>query len=189
MPLHHIIPLHEWKIRINPLADRYDPDFNEPDNTVWLTLKQHAQAHLFLFELHANKYDWVAYSTLSGQMTMASAKKEAQREAGRRTGNLNKLPQRRIENRQRNLERYKNPETHKMMRVKCWDICSKKLKGVPKSESHKAAMRGLRPHVNQTGGDNNNARRIETPYGSFGSIADAARELNLSRGQVTRIIL
>ena len=149
MPWHHIIPLHEWRLRINPLADRHDKDFNASDNRVLLTLAQHVQAHLFLFEITANKYDWVAAQTLSGQMTMSEAKKEAQREAGRRTG--------------------------------------VKLRGVPKSESHRAAMRGLRPHVNQTGSRNNNARAIRTSRGNFGSSADAARELNLSRGRVTRI--
>lgn len=189
MPWHHIIPLHEWKVRINPLADKHDKDYNASDNKVLLTLPQHAQAHLFLFEINANKYDWVATQALSGQMTMDEAKKEAQREAGRRTGNLNSLPQRRIENRQRNLERYKDPETHKMMREKSWDICSRKLKGISFTEAHKAKLRGPRPHVNQTGSNNNNARAIKTSRGNFGSIADAARELNLSRRQVTRIIL
>jgi len=189
MPWHHIIPLHEWRLRINPLADRRDNDFNASDNRVLLTLAQHAQAHLFLFEITANKYDWVAAQTLSGQMTMSEAKKEAQREAGRRSGNLNRHPQRRIENRERNLERYKNPETHKMMREKSWDVVSRKLKGVPKTEAHRAALRGPRPHVNQTGSKNNNARAIKTSRGNFGSIADAARELNLSCGQVTRIII
>jgi hypothetical protein len=51
----------------------------------------------------------------------------------------------------------------------------KKLSGVPKSERHKAALRGKRPHVNQTGGNNNNAVAVETPYGAFGSVSECAR--------------
>ena len=53
-----------------------------------------------------------------------------------------------------------------------------KLTGVPKTEEHKRNMRGLRPHVNQTGSLNNNAKPIETPYGFFGSMTEAFNELN-----------
>jgi hypothetical protein len=53
----------------------------------------------------------------------------------------------------------------------------KKLKGIPKSEEVKQKMRGKRPHVNQTGGNNNNAKKIETPFGIFNSIRDASKQL------------
>lgn len=49
----------------------------------------------------------------------------------------------------------------------------------PKSEKAKQSMRGLRPHVNQTGYRNNNARPIYTPYGAFGSMTDASRKLGV----------
>jgi hypothetical protein len=52
-----------------------------------------------------------------------------------------------------------------------------KLTGVPKSQEHKNNMRGKRLHVNQTGGKNNNAKRIETPFGIFDSISDASRQI------------
>ena len=52
-----------------------------------------------------------------------------------------------------------------------------KLTGVPKTEKHKENMRGKRPHVNQTGAKNNNAKGIETPFGFFGSISEASRQL------------
>lgn len=55
------------------------------------------------------------------------------------------------------------------------DGAKKKLAGVPKSEAHKIALRGKRPHVNQTGGNNNNAVSIETPHGKFESISECAR--------------
>jgi hypothetical protein len=52
-----------------------------------------------------------------------------------------------------------------------------KLTGVPKSEEHKYNMRGKRPHVNQTGSKNNNAKCIETPFGIFGSIREASKKI------------
>jgi len=42
-----------------------------------------------------------------------------------------------------------------------------------------------KPHVNQTGAKNNNAKGIETPFGFFGSISEASRQL---KGYTYRII-
>jgi hypothetical protein len=53
-----------------------------------------------------------------------------------------------------------------------------KLTGVSKSEEHKQNMRGKRPHVNQTGSKNNFAKKIETPFGIFGSIREASQQIN-----------
>lgn len=78
MAKHHIIPLHEWKRRINPKATRRDLNFNAPDNYVWLTTEQHAQVHQLLFELYQNEFDRIAYQTISGQI----GKEEATRLAG-----------------------------------------------------------------------------------------------------------
>jgi hypothetical protein len=52
-----------------------------------------------------------------------------------------------------------------------------KLKNVPKSEEHKQNMRGKRPHVNQAGANNNNAKKIKTPFGIFDSIRDASKNI------------
>jgi hypothetical protein len=52
-----------------------------------------------------------------------------------------------------------------------------KLTGIPKTESHKNNMRGKRPHINQSGCDNNNAKKIHTPFGIFGSIKEASNEI------------
>ena len=52
-----------------------------------------------------------------------------------------------------------------------------KLTGISKSEEHKYNMRGERPHVNQTGSKNNNAKGIETPFGVFGSIREASNKI------------
>jgi hypothetical protein len=52
-----------------------------------------------------------------------------------------------------------------------------KLTGVLKTEEHKNNMRGKRPHVNQTGSKNNFAKKIETPFGIFGSIREASHQI------------
>lgn len=54
---------------------------------------------------------------------------------------------------------------------------SEKLKGVKKTEEHKNNMKGKRPHVNQSGSQNNNAKSINTPFGIFGSIKEASMEI------------
>jgi len=49
------------------------------------------------------------------------------------------------------------------------------FKGVPKTEHHKLNMRGKRPHVNQTGANNNAFKGlIHTPKGVFESLKQAA---------------
>jgi hypothetical protein len=52
-----------------------------------------------------------------------------------------------------------------------------KLTGIFKSEQHKQNMRGKRPHVNQLGSKNNFAKKIETPFGVFGSIREASQQI------------
>lgn len=66
-------------------------------------------------------------------------------------------------------------------------VAKEKLTGVPKTEEHKQHMRGKRPHVNQSGNKNNNARKIRTPYGIFESIRDAEEVLK-SKGYSYRTI-
>lgn len=53
-----------------------------------------------------------------------------------------------------------------------------KLKNVDKTEEHKQNMRGKRPHVNQIGSNNNNAKKIITPFGDFDSIRDASNNID-----------
>jgi hypothetical protein len=66
---HHIIPLHEWRKRINSQANRKDKDFNAPDNVVWLSLNQHAQVHDWLFEQYGALSDKIAGMAILGNMT------------------------------------------------------------------------------------------------------------------------
>ncbi len=53
-------------------------------------------------------------------------------------------------------------------------------KGKKKSESTREKLRGKRPHVNQSGSNNNNAKLIETPYGIFGRLKEASVNLNMT---------
>ena len=64
---HHIIPKHMG-------------GSDDPSNLVELTIEQHAAAHLALYEQHGRWQDKVAYDMLSGQITVAEAIKETQRQ-------------------------------------------------------------------------------------------------------------
>lgn len=64
------------------------------------------------------------------------------------------------------------------IRPKANKSAKEKLTGVPKTEEHKQKMRGKRPHVNQSGSKNNFAKKIQTPFGIFGSIREASQQIN-----------
>ncbi len=57
---HHIIPRHMG-----------GPD--DPSNLIRLTIEEHAQAHLELFQKYGNKRDWIAHRMLLGQISGAEA--------------------------------------------------------------------------------------------------------------------
>jgi len=61
VPRHHIIPRYEWKARFGHLKG-----VNALDNVVWLTVAQHAEVHLFLYELNHNDLDFQAYQACVG---------------------------------------------------------------------------------------------------------------------------
>lgn len=65
-----------------------------------------------------------------------------------------------------------------------WKKKISKSNSKPKTEQAKQKMRGIRPHVNQSGHMNNNAKKIKTPFGIFGSIRDASISLCLPYNQV-----
>ena len=56
MPLHHIIPRHEWKTRFGNLKG-----LNAKDNTIELTMEQHAHVHAHYYaEITHHEYDRIA---------------------------------------------------------------------------------------------------------------------------------
>lgn len=57
---HHIVPRHMG-------------GSDDATNIVELTIEKHAAAHLKLFEEHGNKFDYIAYMALSGQITAGEA--------------------------------------------------------------------------------------------------------------------
>lgn len=61
MPIHHIIPKHEWLERFGSLKG-----VNAADNTANLTLAQHAEVHKLLYELNGNEHDLLAYQACIG---------------------------------------------------------------------------------------------------------------------------
>lgn len=57
---HHVIPKHEWKQRFGSLEG-----VNSPDNLVTLTLKQHIEAHKWLWEQYQRTADYCAWKMLA----------------------------------------------------------------------------------------------------------------------------
>jgi hypothetical protein len=74
---HHIVP-------------KYMGGSDDPSNLIELTIEEHAQAHLELYNKFGNKQDLIAYRALSGQMTQAEALLEKNRLGGITQGNRNK---------------------------------------------------------------------------------------------------
>ena len=67
-------------------------------------------------------------------------------------------------------------EEHKKLWVEKVSLANSK----PKPEWVREKFRGPRPKFDQKGYNNNNAKRINTPFGTFDSIRDASNTLNIS---------
>lgn len=65
---HHIIPKHAGGT-------------DEPDNLIMLTVEEHALAHKRLWEEHGRMQDYIAWQSLSGQITHEEARRIAVSEA------------------------------------------------------------------------------------------------------------
>lgn len=70
---HHIIPKHLGGT-------------DDPSNLIELTIEEHAEAHRILYEEHNNKFDYIAWKTLTGQLTFSEASKLAIIEGASRGG-------------------------------------------------------------------------------------------------------
>lgn len=82
---HHIIPKHEWKERFGNLDG-----VNDPKNLVTLTLEQHAQVHLLLYEQFRRWEDFLAYQGLTKQIGKEEATLIAQIKGGAEGGTKSK---------------------------------------------------------------------------------------------------
>lgn len=73
MPIHHIIPRHEWKTRFGNLQG-----CNEKDNLIDLTVEQHAQVHAHYYtEITHHEYDRIASLFISSIINKQEALKLA----------------------------------------------------------------------------------------------------------------
>lgn len=146
MPLlhkHHIIPKHAGGT-------------DDPENLVYLTVEQHAEAHKKLYEEHGRWQDRLAWQGLAGII-----------------GHEDRIAEINKQNGLRNKGRPSKNKGRKYPQI------SERFTGVPKSEQAKMNMRGKRPNFIQKGENNNNAKKIKTPYGIFNSIVDASEDLGI----------
>lgn len=65
-----------------------------------------------------------------------------------------------------------------------WIDLMSKVNKRPKTEKEKLSMRGKRPHVIQSGSFNNNAKKINTPFGVFGSIKECSDKTGIAYDNV-----
>ena len=63
---------------------------------------------------------------------------------------------------------------------KQWSEKVSKANSKSKPDWVKIKFKGPRPNANQTKSNNNNAKPIKTPFGVFGSIAEASEKLNIA---------
>ena len=105
---HHIIPRHAGGT-------------DDPSNIVELTIEEHAQAHLELYEKYGSEYDLIAYRMLSGQIPVAEATRQAQSFANRRE---NKTPLQL----QRSRENFAKASLSNIGRKHSKETCEKKSK-------------------------------------------------------------
>ena len=156
---HHIIPRHMG-------------GSDDPSNLVMLTVEEHAMAHKLLWETHGKIQDKIAWMCLSGQIDNS----EAIRLAGI-SANLGKVVSEETRKKM-SISRKGQKRT-----VETKTNISNALKDKQKTAQHKMNLMGKRPHVNQSGSNNNNAKSLKTPYGIFGSISECAIFLHTMNGK------
>jgi hypothetical protein len=138
---HHIIPRHEWKVRFGNLDG-----FNAPDNIANLTVEQHSQAHLLLFELHHRTQDKEAYLGLSGMI----GKEELLRRKSSRGGRIPKSLESNEKRRQAALMRWKRPGERAAQRARNLGInnpCYGKPQSLESNQKRSVALMGKRVSI------------------------------------------
>lgn len=148
------------------IVPRHASGSDDPSNLVELSVEDHALAHKKLWEEHGRWQDKLAWQGLSGMISREEVIRLS-------ISNTHKGKVRSLEERMKQAESLRGKPTK-----------GRNAKGVSKPETHKLAMRGKRPHVNQTGGMNNAAKKISTPHGTFDTTQEAAKYLSKDRGFV-----
>jgi hypothetical protein len=72
---HHIVPKHAGGT-------------DDPSNLILLTVEEQSEAHKLLFDLYGRKEDEIAWKTLSGQINVTEAKRQAQRLGATKGGKI-----------------------------------------------------------------------------------------------------
>lgn len=115
---HHIIPKHAGGT-------------DDSSNLVELSVEEHADAHRILYEQHERWQDFIAWKTLSGQMSLTEASIAAWKEGCKRGGHATKPPlsKEAKENMRRSKLGEKNPMFGKQLSVERRRELSEKNKG------------------------------------------------------------
>jgi hypothetical protein len=128
---------------------------DHPSNLIELTVEEHAEEHKILYWLYGKWEDKLAWQSLSNMLGKEEIIKNLLSQAGKIGGSKNK-------GKKNFLGKKHKPETIQKM-------------SVPKTKAHIEAMKGKRPHVNQSGSKNNNAVSVVTPYGNFDTVSESAK--------------
>ena len=159
---HHIIPKH---------AGGTDAEENIERG---ITVPVHADRHRVLYEKYGRWQDKLAWQALSGMIGKEEILREKSREGGRLSARRWSDPEYKDRLSESHKSRWSAMDTVKRQSIS--EKMSRTASGVPKSEKHKVALRGKRPHVNQTGSKNNAFKgNIVTPSGTFTSLKEAAK--------------
>lgn len=154
---HHIIPRHMGGT-------------DDPSNLIELTIEQHAQAHLDLYEEHGRWQDQLAYRMLSGSITNAEAIREAQRQ-----GQVDRWAKHTPEERSAMKKGEKNGMYGKKQSQNQKDAVSKALKG--KKKWYKVTT----PLTSLSGADNGMARAVVYKGVEYPTVGFAAEAAGVSR--------
>jgi NUMOD3 motif len=159
---HHIVPRHAGGT-------------DDPSNLIELTVEEHAEAHRTLYEQHNRWQDYIAWKTLSGQMTLDESSIAAWKEGCRKGGSAPKPPL--SQSARENLRRAKLGEKNPMYGVR-WseqkkDHMSRRMAGKNNPFYGKKHTNDMKRYISN--------KRIErhlngSKEGNFGSHSDETKD-------------
>lgn len=161
--MHHIVPKHMG-------------GSDDPSNLVKLTVEEHAQAHLELYEQHGDERDLLAYRMLLGQITRADAIKKIQK-LPKSEGWKRKARERSIGE---GNPMYGKTQTERQKRT-VGDSAKKRFTGVPKN------YKVVNPVM--YGKDNPMSRAVRVGDKVYDTVIEAAEACNVSRVCIRNRIL
>ena len=157
---HHIIPRHAGGT-------------DDASNLIELSIEDHAQAHLNLYEQHGRWQDEVAHRMLSGQISSQEATLQAQRQ-----GQLDRWAKISPEERSAMHSGAKNPMYGKQSSQKQKDAVSKALKGKKKWYKMADNSKNL---LTRSGADNPRARAVTYEGVDYPTLTEASKMTGIHR--------